>query len=71
MQDTTIFQFINLYLFSHSKACQILLRGDYSERNALIEAAENSSDVPLCDRYLTQASSIFASDCSKGIIMSG
>ncbi|XP_030546666.1 dicer-like protein 4 [Rhodamnia argentea] len=60
----------NLGLWGATQGCQILLRGDYSERNALIEAAENSSDVPLCDRYLTLASSIFASDCPTDDISS-
>ncbi|XP_030456382.2 dicer-like protein 4 isoform X1 [Syzygium oleosum] len=68
MHENIIICAEKLGLWGATQACQILLRGDYSERNALIEAAENSSDVPLCDRYLTQASSIFASDCPKGDI---
>ncbi|KAF8031365.1 hypothetical protein BT93_D0530 [Corymbia citriodora subsp. variegata] len=65
MHDNIIICAESLGLGGANQACQILLRGDYSERNALIEEAENSSDVPLCDKYLTQASSIFASDCPK------
>lgn len=70
MHDNIIICAESLGFWGATQACQILLRGDYSERNALIEEAENSSDVPLCDKYLTQAASIFASDCPKDDITS-
>jgi len=51
------------------KACRILLSGDHSEWNALIEAEGNTSDVSMCDRYLNHAAIVFAADCTRGILM--
>ncbi|KAB5552816.1 hypothetical protein DKX38_010127 [Salix brachista] len=52
------------------KACRILLSGDHSEWNAMIEAEGNISDVSVCDRYLNQAANVFAADCTRDGIAS-
>ncbi|KAJ6406905.1 hypothetical protein OIU84_010423 [Salix udensis] len=51
-------------------ACRILLTGDHSEWNALIEAEGNISDVSVCNRYLNQAANVFAADCTRDGIAS-
>ena len=51
------------------KACRILLSGDHSEWNALIEAEGNTSDVSVCDSYLNQAANVFDADCTRGIFL--
>lgn len=61
----TLYFFLTIFL----KACQILLSGDHSEWNALIEAEENIADDFVCDRYLTQAANIFAAGCTRGTLM--
>ena len=56
-------------LFPLLKACRILLKGDGSERNELIEAEGSGGDSSLCNKYLGQAVSVFACDCMEGITM--
>lgn len=55
-------------LFLLFKGSRILLSGDHSERNALVEVEGNFIDDSVCDRYLAQAAEVFASECMKGII---
>ncbi|KAJ4850950.1 hypothetical protein Tsubulata_011532 [Turnera subulata] len=45
-------------------ACEMLLGGDDSEWNALVETDGSFSDNSVCDRYLTQAAVLFA-DCRR------
>lgn len=56
-------------MFPPFKASRILLTGDHSERNELIEVEGNFSDDSACDRYLAHAAEVFASECMKGIMM--
>ncbi|KAL9399688.1 hypothetical protein Peur_008649 [Populus x canadensis] len=65
MHENIIFCLENLGLWGALQACRILLSGDHSEWNALIEAEGNTSDVSVCDRYLNQAANVFAADCTR------
>lgn len=65
MHENIIFCLENLGLWGALQACRILLSGDHSEWNALIEAEGNTSDVSMCDRYLNQATNVFAADCTR------
>ena len=66
--DAIIYLFY-LLCFPIFQASQILLSGDHSERNVLIEVEGNFSNDSVCDRYLAQAAEVFASDCKTGILM--
>ncbi|KAF9680685.1 hypothetical protein SADUNF_Sadunf06G0147300 [Salix dunnii] len=66
MHESIIFCLENLGLWGALEACRVLLSGDHSEWNALIEAEGNISDVSVCDRYLNQAANVFAADCTRG-----
>ncbi|KAJ6330705.1 hypothetical protein OIU76_009327 [Salix suchowensis] len=70
MHESIIFCLENLGLWGALQACRILLSGDHSEWNALIEAEGNISDVSVCDRYLNQAANVFAADCTRDGIAS-
>ncbi|XP_012071444.1 dicer-like protein 4 isoform X2 [Jatropha curcas] len=70
MHDNVVFCLENLGLWGALQACQILLSGDHSEWNALIEAEGNISDDSVCDRYLAQAANSFAAVCTKDGIAS-
>ncbi|XP_062159041.1 dicer-like protein 4 [Alnus glutinosa] len=63
MHDNILFCLENLGLWGALKASQILLSGDHSERNVLIEVEGNFSGDSVCDRYLALAAEVFASDC--------
>lgn len=65
MHENIIFCLENLGLWGALQACRILLSGDHSEWNALIEAEGNTSDVSMCDRYLNQAAMVFAANCTR------
>ncbi|KAK9269302.1 hypothetical protein L1049_001073 [Liquidambar formosana] len=65
MHDNLIICLEHLGLWGALQASRILLSGDHSERNELIEAEGNFSDDSLCNRYLTQAALIFSSDCLR------
>lgn len=60
-----IFSLENLGLWGALQASRILLKGDHYEQNEGTDAEENSADNSLCDRYLSEANSIFASACRK------
>ncbi|CAK7338283.1 unnamed protein product [Dovyalis caffra] len=66
MHENIIFCLEHLGLWGAFQACRTLLSGDHSEWNALIEAEGNVGDDSVCDRYLTQAASVFAADCTRG-----
>ncbi|XP_022729085.1 dicer-like protein 4 isoform X2 [Durio zibethinus] len=65
MHDNIIFCLENLGLWGALQACQLLLTGNNSERNELVEDEGILSDDSVCDRYLAQAADIFASDCRR------
>lgn len=66
MHENIIFCLENLGVWGALQACRILLSGDHSEWNALLEEAEgNTSDVSVCDRYLNQAANVFDADCTR------
>ncbi|KAL3535967.1 hypothetical protein ACH5RR_004428, partial [Cinchona calisaya] len=65
LHGNIIFSLENLGLWGAFQASRILLKGDHYEGNEWTGAEENSADNSLCDRYLTQAHSIFASACGK------
>ncbi|KAG6676656.1 hypothetical protein I3842_15G163400 [Carya illinoinensis] len=65
MQDNMLFCLENLGLWGALQASRILLTGDHSERNELIEVEGNFSDDSACDRYLAHAAEVFASECMK------
>ncbi|KAM3714268.1 hypothetical protein ACJW31_01G319400 [Castanea mollissima] len=68
--DNMIFCLENLGLWGALQASRILLTGDHSERNELIEVEENFSDDSVCNRYLAQAAEVFDSDLMKDGIAS-
>ncbi|KAL5065605.1 hypothetical protein RYX36_027342 [Vicia faba] len=45
---------------------RILLSGDLSERQALVEAEGISSDVSVCDKYLAKTAELLTSKCMTG-----
>ncbi|KAL5055705.1 hypothetical protein RYX36_036387 [Vicia faba] len=47
-------------------ASRILLSGDLSERQALVEAEGISSDVSVCDKYLAKTAELLTSKCMTG-----
>ncbi|KAF4352221.1 hypothetical protein F8388_003618, partial [Cannabis sativa] len=47
------------------EAIRILLKGDESERNTLIEAEDNYRDHSSCDLYLSKAANVLDSDCRR------
>ncbi|KAL5068170.1 hypothetical protein RYX36_019057 [Vicia faba] len=47
-------------------ASRILLSGDLSERQALVEAEGISSDVSVCDKYLAKTVELLTSKCMTG-----
>ncbi|XP_021275639.1 dicer-like protein 4 isoform X1 [Herrania umbratica] len=65
MHDNIVFCLENLGLWGALQACRLLLTGDNSERNELVEDEGSLSDDFVCDRYLAQAADIFASDCRR------
>lgn len=66
MHENIIFCLENLGVWGALQACRILLSGDHSEWNALLEEAEgNTSDVSVCDSYLNQAANVFDADCTR------
>ncbi|XVE71087.1 hypothetical protein DITRI_Ditri10aG0122200 [Diplodiscus trichospermus] len=65
MHDNIIFCLENLGLWGALQACQLLLTGNNSERNELVEDEGSSSDDSVCDQYLAQAADVFASDCRR------
>lgn len=65
MHENIIFCLENLGVWGALQACRILLSGDHSEWNALIEAEGNTSDVSVCDSYLNQAANVFDADCTR------
>ncbi|KAK4604657.1 hypothetical protein RGQ29_012930 [Quercus rubra] len=70
IHDNMIFCLENLGLWGALQASRILLTGDHSERNKLIEVEENFSDDSVCNRYLAQAAEVFDSDLMKDGIAS-
>lgn len=62
MHDNLVICLINLGIWGALQASHILLKGDHSEWNELMEAEGNSTDNSLCDQYLTQATSVFSSE---------
>ncbi|CAL5339512.1 unnamed protein product [Camellia sinensis] len=62
--NNLIFCLENLGLWGAFQACRIHLKSGHSERNEMIEAG-NAGDDSLCNRYFTQAASLFACDCVK------
>ncbi|CAK9179472.1 unnamed protein product [Ilex paraguariensis] len=60
-----IFCLEKLGLWGALQASRILLKGDHLERRQLLEGEENGSDESFIDGYLTQAASLFVSDCMK------
>ncbi|XP_023928784.1 dicer-like protein 4 isoform X2 [Quercus suber] len=64
--DNMIFCLENLGLWGALQASRILLTGDHSERNELIEVEDDS----VCKRYLAQAAEVFNSDLMKDGIAS-
>ncbi|KAF2310484.1 hypothetical protein GH714_012834 [Hevea brasiliensis] len=68
MHDNVVFCLENLGLWGALQACQILLSGDPSEWNALIEEEGNISNDSFCDRYLAQAANFLAAVCTTGAI---
>ncbi|XP_057995567.1 dicer-like protein 4 isoform X2 [Hevea brasiliensis] len=64
MHDNVVFCLENLGLWGALQACQILLSGDPSEWNALIEEEGNISNDSFCDRYLAQAANFLAAVCT-------
>ncbi|XP_050272142.1 dicer-like protein 4 isoform X2 [Quercus robur] len=70
IHDNMIFCLENLGLWGALQASRILLTGDRSERNELIEVEENFSDDSVCNRYLAQAAEVFDSDLMKDGIAS-
>ncbi|XVF35510.1 hypothetical protein REPUB_Repub18cG0151900 [Reevesia pubescens] len=65
MHDNIIFCLENLGLWGALQACQLLLTGNNSERNELIEDNGSLSDDSVCNRYLAEAADVFASDCRR------
>ncbi|KAL5071713.1 hypothetical protein RYX36_022600 [Vicia faba] len=49
-------------------ASRILLSGDLSERQALVEAEGISSDVSVCDKYLAKTAELLTSKCMTGAV---
>ncbi|KAJ7979648.1 Dicer-like protein [Quillaja saponaria] len=66
MHDNVVFCLEKLGVWGALQATRILLSGDYSERNELVEAAGDSTDDSVCDTYLAQAAAFFASSCTRG-----
>ncbi|CAI8605222.1 unnamed protein product [Vicia faba] len=52
-------------------ASRILLSGDLSERQALVEAEGISSDVSVCDKYLAKTAELLTSKCMTGCNRTG
>ncbi|XP_022888734.1 dicer-like protein 4 isoform X2 [Olea europaea var. sylvestris] len=65
LHSNLIFCLSNLGLWGALQASNIFLKGDHSERSELVEAEGNCSDDDLCDKYLNQAATMFASDCRE------
>ncbi|PPS05772.1 hypothetical protein GOBAR_AA14871 [Gossypium barbadense] len=65
MHDNIIFCLENLGIWGALQACRLLLTGNNSERNELIEDEGILSDDSVCDRYLVHAADVFASDCTR------
>ncbi|KAK1378826.1 Dicer-like protein 4 [Heracleum sosnowskyi] len=53
----------NLGVWGAFQAAHILLKDDCIVRNELLEMEGQSSHASICDNYLSQAATIFASDC--------
>ncbi|XP_057508707.1 dicer-like protein 4 isoform X1 [Actinidia eriantha] len=65
LHSNLIFCMESLGIWGAIQACRILLKGDGSERNELIEAEGSGGDSSLCNKYLGQAVSVFACDCME------
>ncbi|XP_062078299.1 dicer-like protein 4 isoform X2 [Humulus lupulus] len=65
LHDNMIFCLRSLGVWGALQAIRILLKGDHSERNTLIEAKENYRDHSLCDLYLSKAANALDSDCRR------
>lgn len=65
LHDNMVFCLENLGVWGAFQACRILLRGDSSERNVLMEAEVHGGDDALRKTYLAQTASVFARDGIK------
>ncbi|KAM6579905.1 hypothetical protein CsatA_003679 [Cannabis sativa] len=65
LHDNIIFCLRSLGVWGALQAIRILLKGDESERNTLIEAEDNYRDHSSCDLYLSKAANVLDSDCRR------
>ncbi|XP_059635348.1 dicer-like protein 4 isoform X2 [Cornus florida] len=65
LHSNLIFCMETIGLWGTLHASRILLKGDHSKRNELIEVEGNGGDESLSDRYLNQAASMFSCGCMK------
>ncbi|KAL5078184.1 hypothetical protein RYX36_017168 [Vicia faba] len=63
VHDNVVFCLRSLGIWGALQASRILLSGDLSERQALVEAEGISSDVSVCDKYLAKTVELLTSKC--------
>ncbi|CAI8584290.1 unnamed protein product [Vicia faba] len=66
VHDNVVFCLRSLGIWGALQASRILLSGDLSERQALVEAEGISSDVSVCDKYLAKTAELLTSKCMTG-----
>ncbi|XP_058759719.1 dicer-like protein 4 isoform X1 [Vicia villosa] len=66
VHDNVVFCLKSLGIWGALQASRILLSGDLSERQALVEAEGISSDESVCDKYLAKTAELLTSKCMTG-----
>ncbi|KAI3446800.1 hypothetical protein Pfo_003465 [Paulownia fortunei] len=64
LHSNLMFCLENLGLWGALQASYIFLKGDHNENTKLVEEEESCSDGNLCNKYLHQAASVLAFDCT-------